>query len=77
MGLFLMILACKAEEAGRRFSRVPAPGTSSTCSRCGAYRKKTLAERVHACDCGFVLDRDHNAALNILRLGRSRQVCSA
>ena len=28
--------------------------------------------RVHRCPCGLVLDRDHNAALNVLRLGRSR-----
>jgi putative transposase len=76
-GMFLLILACKAEEAGRRFSRNEPRGTSSTCSRCGAVRQKNLSERIHRCDCGLVLDRDHNAALNILRLGRSRQVCSA
>lgn len=73
---FLAILACKAEEAGRQFVKVPPRGTSSTCSRCGALKQKALSERLHACPCGLVLDRDINASLNILRLGRSLQVAS-
>lgn len=72
-GKFLSILAYKAEEAGRRFVKVPPQGTSSTCFRCGAYRKKDLSERTHSCPCGLVLDRDVHASLNILRLGRSLQ----
>ena len=32
-----------------------------------------LSERWHSCDCGTELNRDHNAAINILRLGRSLQ----
>jgi putative transposase len=70
-GQFLAILAGKAEEAGRPFVRVPAPGTSSSCFKCGASRKKLLSEREHRCPCGLVLDRDLHASLNILRLGRS------
>ncbi|KKW13184.1 MAG: Transposase, IS605 OrfB family [Candidatus Gottesmanbacteria bacterium GW2011_GWB1_49_7] len=73
---FLSILEAKAEEAARRFVKVSPRGTSSTCSRCGAFRKKTLSERLHACPCGLVLDRDINASINILRLGRSLQVAS-
>jgi len=72
-GMFLSILACKAAEAGRRFVKVPPRGTSSTCSACGRCRPKTLLERVHACSCGLLLDRDLNACLNILRLGRGLQ----
>ena len=68
---FLTILEAKAVEAGRRFVKVPPRGTSSTCSACGAFRQKNLSERVHKCECGVVLDRDFNAALNILALGRS------
>jgi len=68
---FLAILAYKAEEAGRRFVRVPPKGTSSTCFQRGAYRKKPLSEREHRCSCGLVFDRDLHASLNILRLGRS------
>lgn len=73
---FLALLSCKAEEAGRTFVKVPAPGTTSTCFKCGAYRKKALSEREHRCPCGLVLDRDLHASLNILRLGRSLQAAS-
>jgi putative transposase len=41
--------------------------TSQECSACGAMVKKSLSVRTHICtSCGMVLDRDHNAALNIL-----------
>jgi putative transposase len=40
--------------------------TSQDCSTCGNTVKKSLSVRTHACRCGTVLDRDHNAALNIL-----------
>jgi putative transposase len=40
--------------------------TSQDCSTCGNTVKKALSVRTHACSCGAVLDRDHNAALNIL-----------
>jgi putative transposase len=69
---FLNILSEKAEEAARTFVRVNPRGTTSSCSACGKEKKKSLAERVHSCECGLVIGRDLNAALNILRLGRSR-----
>lgn len=40
--------------------------TSQKCSSCGAIIKKSLSTRTHACACGCRLDRDENAALNIL-----------
>ena len=41
--------------------------TTQNCSGCGFRVKKTLSIRTHVCpSCGLVLDRDHNAALNIL-----------
>jgi putative transposase len=40
--------------------------TSQECSTCGSTLKKSLSVRTHVCKCGTVLDRDHNAALNIL-----------
>jgi len=46
-------------------------GTSQECSSCGAVVKKSLSTRTHACQCGCVLDRDHNAARNILSRGLS------
>jgi putative transposase len=72
-GGFLAMLSYKAEEAGRKFVKVPAQGTSSTCFQCGTYKKKALSEREHRCSCGLTLDRDLHASLNILRLGRSLQ----
>lgn len=67
-GRFLLILASKAEEAGCRFEKVDPYHTSVNCSYCGNKVPKTLAVRTHRCpSCGLVLDRDHNAALNILQ----------
>ncbi len=43
--------------------------TSQNCSACGETVQKTLSQRTHVCQCGCVLDRDHNAALNILAKG--------
>lgn len=77
-GSFLQMLSYKAEEAGREFRKVPPQGTSQTCSSCGTVVKKDLSERTHKCvECGLVLDRDHNAALNILGLGQSLLVSSS
>jgi len=66
-GDFLRRLGHKAEGAGVRIVPVDAPGTTSQCSGCGASVRKGLQERVHRCiTCGLVLDRDINAARNIL-----------
>lgn len=48
---------------------VPPQYTSQKCSNCGDIVKKTLSTRTHICGCGTILDRDHNAALNVLALG--------
>jgi len=45
--------------------------TSQECSSCGTYVKKSLSMRTHVCQCGFILDRDWNAAINILKLALS------
>ncbi|MDP2652046.1 MAG: RNA-guided endonuclease TnpB family protein [bacterium] len=41
--------------------------SSKTCSQCGNVKSKlSLSERAHICDvCGFTLDRDVNAAINL------------
>ena len=59
----------KAEYAGREVRMVDPRGTSQRCSACGAIVVKDLSQRIHECSCGLRLDRDHNAALNILALG--------
>jgi transposase len=50
---------------------VPPYNTSQNCSNCGNKVTKSLSTRTHKCKCGCVLDRDYNAALNILSLGLS------
>lgn len=65
------------EYFGRVFGKVtiavPPQYTSQNCSNCGKQVVKTLSQRTHHCGhCGTVLDRDHNAALNILAIGLNR-----
>lgn len=71
---FLNILSYKAEEAGTRVVAVDPRNTTQACSSCGSLPevKKTLSDRMHVCPCGYVADRDVNAALNILKLGQGR-----
>lgn len=76
-GQFMSMVASKAEEAGRTMLQVNPRYTSQICSSCGTVRKKSLDERWHSCVCGCELDRDTNAAINILRLGSSQQLAMA
>jgi putative transposase len=61
------------EYFGRIFGRITIPVspayTSQQCSSCGVIVKKSLSTRTHVCQCGCVLDRDHNAGINILNSG--------
>ncbi|MBT9175450.1 MAG: hypothetical protein DDT22_01128 [candidate division WS2 bacterium] len=67
---FTQYLSYKAENAGRQIAKVNPAYTSQTCNKCGHREVKKLSDRVHRCSCcGYVCDRDHNAALNILALG--------
>jgi putative transposase len=67
---FAQCCSSKAEEAGRTVVFVDPRNTSKLCSGCGAIVEKRLSDRVHVCpQCGLTLDRDHNAALNILARG--------
>ncbi|XOB40389.1 MAG: RNA-guided endonuclease InsQ/TnpB family protein [Candidatus Nealsonbacteria bacterium] len=66
---FLQQLTYKAEEAGVWAVGVNPKRTSQICSGCNAPVKKTLAKRIHKCpNCGLTIDRDINAARNILQL---------
>lgn len=72
-GQLIQFTTSKAEEAGRTVILVDARNTSQLCSGCDAMVRKDLSERVHTCpQCGLVIDRDHNAALNILARGLTR-----
>jgi putative transposase len=57
----------KAERAGGMLVKENAAHTSQDCSGCDERVPKALSERTHRCKCGLVLDRDHNAAINILQ----------
>lgn len=70
-GIFVSMCSSKAEGAGRTLIKVSPKFTSQICSTCGTVRKKDLSERWHSCDCGAELDRDVNAALNILARGHN------
>lgn len=65
---FVQMCLCKAAWAGRTLVQVDPKYTSQICSGCGAVGKKDLSERWHSCECGCELDRDTNAAINILKL---------
>ncbi len=66
-GAFVTICSHKAAEAGGKVVKVAPHGTSQVCSECGCVVSKDLGVRWHSCPhCGCELDRDHNAARNIL-----------
>ena len=56
---------------GKATVAVPPQYTSQICSHCGVKVKKSLSTRTHVCQCGYVEDRDVNAAINILQKGLS------
>ncbi|MEV4470625.1 RNA-guided endonuclease InsQ/TnpB family protein [Nonomuraea salmonea] len=79
-GVFLTVLACKAESAGRELIAVNPAGTSRTCARCGHCAKENrVTQAAFACTaCGHAAHADVNAAINILRAGLAlRQAAEA
>ncbi|MBW7884079.1 MAG: IS200/IS605 family element transposase accessory protein TnpB [Caldilineaceae bacterium] len=72
LGMFRRMLDYKVENTGSQVVGVSPRNTSQACSGCGVIVAKSLNVRVHRCpDCGVELDRDVNAARNILALGLS------
>ncbi len=66
-GEFITILEAVAVRRGVRVVKVKPHGTTVDCSTCGWEVPKTLEIRIHDCPkCLTVLDRDENAAINIL-----------
>ena len=70
-GYLMRKIGFKAEEAGSRMILVDPRYTSRTCSRCGhVVQSLSPTQRTFACEtCGNVIDRDWNAAINILNRG--------
>ncbi|MBI3413186.1 MAG: IS200/IS605 family element transposase accessory protein TnpB [Candidatus Aenigmarchaeota archaeon] len=64
---FANMISYKAESAGCKIVFVDPKNTTKMCSNCGELVEKELSERVHNCpSCGLSIDRDLNAARNIL-----------
>ena len=71
---FINILSYKCEELGIEFIKADRFYPSSkTCSHCGCINKGLkLSDRIFICpDCGFVIDRDYNAAINLMNYSSS------
>ena len=72
-GMFRTLLQYKLEERGKRLIKIDKWFPSSKmCRFCGTVNSSlTLADRIWTCDCGKTLNRDENAAINILNVGLS------
>ena len=69
-GKFLTVLESVAVKCGVHFVKVSPYNTTQDCSQCGTKVPKTLSIRTHECHkCGLSMDRDENAAVNILEKG--------
>ena len=66
-GQFITVLETVAVKRGVQVIKVNPHGTSQDCSNCGIKVPKTLSIRTHECPkCGLIIDRDENAAINVL-----------
>jgi len=57
------------QKYGKITVAVPPHYTSQSCSSCGRVVKTSLSQRTHQCQCGTVMCRDQNAAINLLKKG--------
>ncbi|MFA6074023.1 MAG: transposase [Candidatus Woesearchaeota archaeon] len=69
-GKFAQLLDYKAESAGCQIVKVNPKNTTKMCSKCGNLQNMPLHKRTYECDCGLVLNRDYNSAINILNSGQ-------
>ena len=66
LGRFTQFLTYKAELIGKRVIRIDEKDTSKACCCCGKKHNMPTSVRVMSCDCGNVIDRDRNSAINIM-----------
>ena len=65
-GMLINLTTYKAEYAGGSVELVNPRNTSKQCSVCGCIQAMPLSQRTYKCpDCGAIIGRDHNAAINI------------
>ena len=70
-GMFINMLAYKLEAKGGRLIKTDKWFPSSQlCSKCGSIKKIPLSQRTYICECGNIIDRDFNSAINIALEGR-------
>lgn len=64
---FVQMLEYKTKLYGKKLFKVNEQNTSKTCSKCGYIQAMPLYKRTYKCpNCGLVIDRDKNSAINIL-----------
>lgn len=69
-GMFANMLHIKVSSTESELVFVNPKDTSKKCSCCGKKKNMPLSQRQYNCECGLKLDRDHNSAINILKLGK-------
>jgi len=69
-GMFLQMLKFKAENAGIEYVEVDPRNTSKMCCKCGKLQDMPTLIRTYKCSCDHIIDRDHNASINILAKGK-------
>ena len=69
-GMFINMLEYKLDERGKHLVKVNKwYASSQICSSCGRQHKISLGTRTYRCECGMIMDRDKNAAINIKNEG--------
>lgn len=76
-GRFVSLLVYRAERAGGQFIRVNPNSTSNLCSRCQRLTPSRIGDEFCCAYCGHTMDRDQNAAPNILARGVAIPVAKA
>ncbi|ASN04919.1 RNA-guided endonuclease InsQ/TnpB family protein [Virgibacillus necropolis] len=69
-GMFILFLTYKLKEQGKQLVKIDRwfPSTEK-CSCCGKVKEMPFSERMYQCSCGYIADRDDNAAINIKKEG--------
>jgi putative transposase len=63
---FIGFLTYKADRVGKKIIKIDERYTTKTCCGCGTMHDMPLSKRVMQCECGIVIDRDRNSAINIM-----------
>ncbi len=63
---FVGFLTYKAEKIGKRVIEISEKNTTKRCYACGKLHDMPLSKIVMECDCGNIIDRDRNSAVNIM-----------